>query len=1160
MKIIESIQFSLFSPEQIRKMSAAKITVPDTYDEDGYPINGGLADQRLGVIDPGLKCKSCGGRMKDCSGHFGHIELVRPVVHVGFARNVYQLLRGCCRKCGRLMTSSLDKPSRPAECPHCGEPQKQVSFVKPTSFYEEDRKLLPSEVRERLERIPDEDLREVGISIRPEWMVLTVLLVPPVTTRPSITLETGERSEDDLTHKLVDILRINQRLEENVDAGAPQLIIEDLWELLQYHVTTFFDNETAGVPPARHRSGRQLKTLFQRLKGKEGRFRYNLSGKRVNFSARTVISPDPVLSINELGVPKEIASELSVPVSVTEWNAENLRDLLRANPEKINYVIRPDGRRKKLTQANLEEVLAELAPGYIVERQLMDGDVVIFNRQPSLHRVSMMCHRVRVLPGKTFRFNVAVCTPYNADFDGDEMNIHVPQNEEAQSEADILMNVESQLLSPRSGDPLIAPDLDQITGLFLLTFSPDLVLPREDACALLNAAGLEGEVKKGGLIGRELFSLLLPEGFELESRNKACVKCEKCKEEKCEHDAFVRIKKSRLVSGHFDSKINGLIVREIFTKYGSGAARRYIDSASRLSVALVTRFGLSLSLDDYDLSLEGRKEISSLYKNGRKELRELIRKYRQKHLERQPGKTQKETLEEHVMGVVESIRHKSWKAVRRNIKKTRVAFNNIEYDHNNAIMMAGAGVKSKPINVVQMAALVGQQAVRGKRMTAGYYQRILPHYRPGDLGGEARGFVRDNYAYGLTPTEYFFHAAGGRDSVVDKGVNPAKTGYMQRRLINAMQDFVVSKDLSVRDANGQIIQFVFGDDGKDPSAGGSPISYGEAAGVVAAQSLGEPSTQMTLRTFHYAGVASLAQLGFTRMVEIVDARKTPKKPVMEIYLQGDAGRSYDKAKAIAASIERVSMGKVAKIEEDFARKIVLITLDRQVLRDKEISEKLVLHKIAEVTPDYSQDGPEIKIKVKDDSLKNIRRMTTRLGEIILKGVPNINRVIVVEKKTHDASGRDAGARDAASEFSLATDGTNLSAVLKMPGVDASRTTTNDIMEIGRVLGIEAARNSIIQEVKKVLDAQDLKIDLRHVSLIADAMTFTGEVRSVGRHGLAGEKTSVLARAAFEETGKHLVHACVYGEEDKLRGIAENIIIGQTIPCGTGIVSLVMKTE
>ncbi len=1154
MKAIESIQFTLFSPEQVRKMSAAKVTVPDTYDEDGYPINGGLADQRLGVIDPGLKCKTCGGRMKDCSGHFGHIELVRPVVHVGFARTVHQLLRSCCRKCGRLMTpGTFKKSTRPSECPHCGEPQKQVSFVKPMSYYEEDRKLLPSEVRERLERIPDEDLREVGIAIRPEWMVLTVLAVPPVTVRPSITLETGERSEDDLTHKLVDILRINQRLEENVEAGAPQLIIEDLWELLQYHVTTFFDNEIAGVPPARHRSGRQLKTLFQRLKGKEGRFRYNLSGKRVNFSARTVVSPDPTLSISEIGVPTEIAGELSVPVSVTEWNAENVRKIIRANPEKINYVIRPDGRRKKLTAANLEEVLTEIAPSYIVERQLMDGDLVVFNRQPSLHRISMLCHRVRVLPGKTFRFNVAVCAPYNADFDGDEMNIHVPQNEEAQSEADILMSVEGQILSPRSGDPVITPDLDQITGLFLLTFSPDLVFPREDACTLLTAAGMEADVKRSGMSGRDLFSLLLPDDFDFEARNKACVKCTNCREEKCDYDAFFRIKKGKLVSGHFDSKINGALVRELFVKRGPETARDYINRASRLSVSLITRFGLSLSLDDYEVSREGRKEVSELYLKGRKELRELIRKYRGKRLERQPGKTQKETLEEHVMGVVEAIRHDSWKSVRKHIKKTPVAFNNIVYDNNNALLMAGAGVKSKPINVVQMAALVGQQAVRGKRMTSGYYQRILPHYKMGDLGGEARGFVRSNYRFGLTPTEYFFHAAGGRDSVVDKGVNPAKTGYMQRRLVNALQDFVVDKDSSVRDAGGKIIEFVFGDDGRDPSSGGGPIAYGEAVGVVAAQSLGEPSTQMTLRTFHYAGVASLAQLGFTRMVEIVDARKTPKKPVMEIYLQGDASRNYDKAKAVAASIERVSLSKVAKIEEDFQRKIVSLTLDRQILRDKDITEKFVKQKIGEVTPDYSEDGAEIKIKLKDDSLKNIRKTTNALREVILKGVQNIKRVIVVEKKSK-------GAKDGSVEYLLATEGTNLKDVLKVPGVDASRTTTNDIIEIGRVLGIEAARNAIIQEVKKVLDAQDLRVDLRHVSLIADAMTFTGEVRSVGRHGISGEKTSVLARAAFEETGKHLVHACVFGEEDKLTGVAENIIIGQTIPCGTGKVALVMKRD
>ncbi|MFH0834841.1 MAG: DNA-directed RNA polymerase subunit A' [Candidatus Micrarchaeota archaeon] len=1170
MKAVASLRFSLFSPEQIRKMSSVKITVPDTYDEDGYPIAGGLADQRLGVIDPGLKCRTCGGRMKDCPGHFGHIELVRPVIHAGFAKAVYQLLKACCSKCGRLMSapSASGETAKTGTCPHCGEAQKQVKFVKPTSFYEEEARLLPNEIRERLERIPDEDLRELGIGIRPEWMVLTVLMVSPVTVRPSITLETGERSEDDLTHKLVDILRINQRLEENVDAGAPQLIIEDLWELLQYHVTTYFDNETAGIPPARHRSGRQLKTLFQRLKGKEGRLRYNLSGKRVNFSARTVISPDPTLGINELGVPYELANELTVPVSVTEWNLEGVKTMIRDMPERINYVIRPDGKRKKLTATNTAEVLEELAAGYTIERQLSDGDFVIFNRQPSLHRVSMMCHEVRVLPGKTLRFNVAVCKPYNADFDGDEMNIHVPQNEEAQSEAEMLMKVDGQILSPRNTEPLVAPDLDQITGLYVLT-QKDAVFPRPEACGLLNAAGIEEDVKSDETHGRELFSMMLPKDFDFQGKNRQCRKCEKCKGETCDNDAFISIKKGSLKSGHVDSRVSNEIVKAIFTKHGPKDARRYIDAASMMSTCLITNYGLSLSLDDYYMAPEARKQIIELYKDGRKGLRTLVHKYRNKTLERKPGKTLKETLEEDIMDVVERIRHRCWKIVRENIKTSAIRTSTgREFRHNSALLMANAGVKNKPINVVQMCALVGQQAVRGKRMTSGYRNRILPHFKRGDLGDAARGFVRSNYSSGLTPTEYFFHAAGGRDSVVDKGVNPAKTGYMQRRLINALQDLIVRKDFSVRDAEGHVVQYVYGDDAIDPSSG-EKVAYGEPVGVIAAQSIGEPGTQMTLRTFHYAGVASLAQLGFTRLVEIVDARKTPKKPVMEIYLKKEFQENWDKAKEIAASIEEIRLNKVASINEDFKRRAVTVVLDRVALKERGISEKDVEEKIRKAEADISvrKDGNELlielkegvaskpkkgkkKVDEKESTLRNIRKMTNTLKDLHLKGIRGINRAIIVEKKKADGS----------IELSLATEGSNLSAVFKMPQVDPTRTTTNDIMEIGEVLGIEAARNAIVEEIKKVLDAQDLKVDLRHIMLIADAMTARGAVTSVGRHGLAGKKASVLARAAFEETAKHLLNACVANEEDTLAGITENIIIGQTIPCGTGEVKLIMETD
>ena len=345
------------SPEDIRAMSVVTVETPDTYEDDGFPIEKGLMDPRLGVIDPSLVCRTCGFRGGDCQGHFGSIELARPVIHIGFGDIIHKILRSTCNECGRVLLDDqqieefteringamhsreslnaiLKEVYRVAKrelktmpeddeeidpkhcCPHCGAPQEAIHLDKPVTIRQGDYRLTPSEVRERLEKINDEDSFVLGVNpevARPEWLVLTVLPVPPVTIRPSITLDTGERSEDDLTHKLVDILRINQRLLENMEAGAPQLIVEDLWELLQYHVTTYFDNEASGVPPARHRSGRPLKTLTQRLKGKEGRFRSNLSGKRVNFSARTVISPDPNISINEVGVPEMIAKEVTVP-------------------------------------------------------------------------------------------------------------------------------------------------------------------------------------------------------------------------------------------------------------------------------------------------------------------------------------------------------------------------------------------------------------------------------------------------------------------------------------------------------------------------------------------------------------------------------------------------------------------------------------------------------------------------------------------------------------------------------------------------------------------------------------------------------------------------------------------------------------------------------
>ena len=835
-KKIKSINFALLSPDIIRKMSSVRIVTPDTYYDDGFPIEGGLMDLRLGVINPGLRCKTCGGRMTSCTGHFGSIELVRPVIHIGYVKMILTLLKTTCRKCGRVLLSPeniqeykelmlkaegeeqedrtieiIAKSKKATKCPHCKTSQDKIKLLRPTTFYEGDQRLFPSQIRERVERIPERDLELLGINInaaRPEWSVLTVLPVSPVTTRPSITLETGERSEDDLTHKMVDVLRINQRLADNISAGAPQLIIEDLWDLLQYHTNTYFNNEVSGIPPARHRSGRPLKTLFQRLKGKEGRFRYNLSGKRVNFSARTVISPDPSLSVSEVGVPQQIAEELTTPQYVTEWNIKGIKKMIKNNKyPRILYVIRPDGTRKKITELNKSEIIDEIQTGYEVERQLIDGDIALFNRQPSLHRVSIMAHKVRVLPGKTFRINDAVALPYNADYDGDEMNLHIPQTEEARTEAEHLMRVENHILSVRHGKPLVSGSHDHITGTYFLT-KDSTFFDEETVAYLLGGIGineLPGKTKDGMYRGRDIFSILIPDNISFKRRSKMHRKHGGCTEETCP-DAFVVVEKGKLLRGAIDSdSLKEGLIEKIFKQNGPKAARIFIDQMTKLSLEVLMHLGYTVSLDEFVLSDEVRKMIKKTMKDTKKNVDKMIDEYKKGELKRIPGKTLEETLEDMIMGELT----KSWKMCGRTAEKDLG-------DDNFAVLMGRVGARGSIINVAQMSACIGQTALRGKRILRGYRKKALPYFKEGDISAEARGFITSSFDMGLTPIEYFFHSMSGRDSLVDKGINTARSGYMQRRLINALLDVSLQPDLSARDSAGMIVQFKYGDDGVNP--------------------------------------------------------------------------------------------------------------------------------------------------------------------------------------------------------------------------------------------------------------------------------------------------------------------------------------------------------
>jgi len=868
-KKIGEIEFSLLSPNEIRKMSATKVITADTYDDDGFPIAMGLMDPRLGVIEPGLRCKTCGQRVgKDkCPGHFGHIDLAMPVIHVGLIKTIRNCLRSTCRECGQLLLTDKQREDylkelekynqegrnttyllkqvikdcvKAEKCTRCGREVGKIELDKPTSLRENGKKLTPSEVREWLEKIPDEALSLLDInkkSARPEWMILTVLPVPSVTVRPSVTLQSGERSEDDLTHKLVDVIRINQRLQENRDAGAPQLIVEDLWELLQYHITTYLDNQTSGIPPARHRSGRPLKTLAQRLKGKEGRFRSNLSGKRVNFSARTVISPDPNLSINELGVPIKMAEELTVPVRVTLHNIDWCKQIIKqkyldsADHDEyipgVNYVVREtDGmkRRIKVTDKNAEDIAEKLEIGSIIERQLMNGDLTLFNRQPSLHRMSMMAHRIKVVPDKTFRFNLCVCPPYNADFDGDEMNLHIIQGEEAKAEAEILMKVQENILSPRFGGAIIGGIHDHISGCFLLTHK-DRKISLDDASHILAAINYDGKklktIRENGkeyISGRDVFSTLLPDSLNLEFKAKSCFNCNICQAPNCPHNAYVIVKNGVLKHGIIDENsigaFKGKILDRIIRDYGMDAGREFIDNFTKIAIASITLFGFTTSIDDEDIPNEAKKQIAEGIDKAMKKISGLVKAYESGELESLPGRSLEETLEMEIMKVTGKTRDMAGE----------IAGSHLGMD-NSAVMMAKSGARGSMLNLSQMSGCVGQQAVRGERISRGYQYRTLPHFKRGDLGASAKGFVASCYKSGLSPTEYFFHSMGGREGLVDTAVRTSRSGYMQRRLINALEDVKVENDGTVRDAGGQIIQFIYGEDGIDPtrSMGGNAV-------------------------------------------------------------------------------------------------------------------------------------------------------------------------------------------------------------------------------------------------------------------------------------------------------------------------------------------------
>jgi len=1255
---VDSVTFGLLSPAMIRRMSVVEITSEEVYNEDGTPVPGGVMDLRLGTIEPSQRCHTCGNPPTRCPGHYGHIELPTPIVNYLFAKQILLLLTITCRSCGRILlpdekiaehkeemkryrkefgtvpnkiySQIVREAKRMASCPHCGSAQYVIRPVKPAGFFEvtPDKvttKLTPAMVREKLERVPDEDLALVKMDPelgRPEWMVLEVLPVPPVQVRPSIILETGERSEDDLTHKLVDIVRASQRMKDALESGSSPMIVQDFDELLQYHVTTYLDNEATGIPPSRHRTNKVLKTLSQRLKGKEGRFRKNLSGKRVDFSARTVISPDPSIAVDEVGVPLEVAMELTVPERVNPFNREALVALVKNGASDYpgaRYVIRPDGARIKMEFVkDLGDFAESVAEGFVVERHLLDGDYVVFNRQPSLHRISMMGHKVRVLPGRTFRLHPAVCTPYNADFDGDEMNLHVPQSVEAVAETKELLQVARNYITPRYGAPIVGAIRDFITGAYLLTRS-DTFLIKKEFYTLLEAAGVEPKsippvVKKPQekWSGKQAFSSLLPPDLNYRARAEVCANDPECDEDNCPHEGFVVIEDGKLLKGVIDkaslgAEKPGTLIHEVLLNYGEEAAHKFLTSLTKMISTFLRLRGFSMSYGDLILSQGARGKIEADLVSADERVDDVLAQFKSGKLQKIPGQSQEDSREAYIMDVLSDIRTRTGE----------LASSSLGLD-NSAVVMTRTGARGSDLNLGQMCAALGPQALRGKRISRGYLGRPLPHFKRGDLGPAARGFIKSSYMSGLSPVEFFYHSMGGRESLVDTAVRTQQSGYLQRRLIHALETLKVEYDTTVRDPYENIVEFVYGDDGLDPAKsyhgrfpvetvvrklasslgakvgtkldrstvrtaiaeGGNAlpptvakelentllslgvesskvpqvvdatldryveleVDPGESVGVIAAQSIGEPGTQMTLRTFHYAGIREAnVTLGLPRLIELLDARRTPKTPMMEIHLTSPHRSNQKRVLRIARRMVYTPVENIAsEIRIQQFKSVITILLSMDMMKERGVTpRKLQSGLIAAGFRPRREKTHELSIAVKE-SEGDLSTVVEKLRKVPVSGLSSISRVTVREED---------------GEWVIYTEGSNLSEALKIPEVDKSRVFTNNIHEIADVLGIEAARTALMKELKSTLDEQGLDVDLRHIMLIASAMTTGGRVKQIGRHGLSGEKASVLAKAAFERTVPTLVDGAITGATDHMKGMTERVLAGEEIKAGTGMIDV-----
>ncbi len=1429
-KII-GIQFSILSPEEIRNGSVAEITSRDTY-VNNKPVINGLFDPRMGVLEPGFICPTDGLDYMQTPGYFGHIELARPLFYIQYLTTTIKILRCVCVKCSKLLISkekykhALNMSSEErwhfifalaSKVKRCGEDTtdgcgcKQPNKIKKeglaTLIAEWENidgissensgtltmNMTPEIVLKNFRRISDEDVSFMGFSpilSRPDWMICQVLAVPPPAVRPSVKHDSQQRSEDDLSHIIVNIIKANKTLQDKIQSNASAHIINDWTTFLQYYVATLVDNKIPGVASVAQRSGRPLKAIKERLNGKGGRVRGNLMGKRVDFSARSVITPDPNLSIKELGIPLKIAKNITCPVQVNSLNKSFLEKLVQNGPDVhpgAKILEKKNGDNISLRYVDRDSIKLEI--GDVVHRHMMDGDPVLFNRQPTLHRMSMMCHIARIMPiGDTFRMNVGDTKPYNADFDGDEMNLHMPQDIESASELRNLAAVPWQIISPANNKSIVGIFQDSLLGAYRFT-RPDIKFSPRDAMNLLMAYDRVdvSKLNTKEVTNFEIMSQILPP-LSIKYNSKRF----KDDEDYKSSNNVLEIQNGKYIRGQMEKGILGDgtkgLIHRICNDFGNMKSAAFIDDLQNIVTEYMKTSAYSVGISDLIADSKTNEKITSVITQKKKEVKTIIDETHLGIFENKTGKTNEQEFETQVNNILNRASNDAGKIGRESLSSD-----------NRFVIMVNAGSKGSDLNISQMISCLGQQNVDGKRIPYGFEDRTLPHFVKFDDSPAARGFVENSFISGLTPEELFFHAMGGRVGLIDTAVKTSQTGYIQRRLIKGLEDLKIEYDMTVRNNKRKIIQFTYGDDGfdtvrvenqilpvvqmsleeiyahyqmpsddlkdavyttsytkaalrrlktqskslvnrckeliefiiktregiaskvfdnKDNKVVNLPVAFsyiinnvqgqhyinansmvditpleafdiidegfkqieglyyikptelfktlyyyymnpkdllmvkrfnknslielvsqivssykkaivapGEMVGMIAAQSIGEPTTQMTLNTFHFAGVASKSNVtrGVPRIEEILSLSENPKNPSCTVHLFPDEERNQENSQNIMVQLEHTKLREVVEsiqicfdpddfntlIDEDVntmeqykefenmidnclgkekedtekSKWIIRMKLNIEEMLDRNISTDDIHFAIKNsynndvscVYNDYNADKLIFRIRL-NNIISSKKKSTNKqqsldqqdeiymlknfqdqlLDNLILRGVKNINKV--VPRKITDSLVKEDGSYVKTETWVVDTVGTNLLDLLGLDYIDVNRTYTNDIQEIYNVLGIEAARQAIFNEISEVIEFDSTYINYHHLSLLCDRMTCNSTMVSIFRHGINNDNIGPIAKASFEETPEMFLKAARHAEVDPMRGVSANVMCGQEGYFGTSAFQVVLDID